>query len=49
MRFYCLMVNVSTFNTFKKYFNTEFERDKYIRRSRYFKKIRLLEFGEEYE
>ena len=49
MRFYCLMVNVSTLSTFKKYFDTEFERDKYIRRSVYFKKIRLLEFGEEYE
>ena len=39
MRFNCLMVNVSTFNTFKKYFDTEFERDKYIRRSRYFKEL----------
>lgn len=49
MRYYCLMINLSTFNTFKKYFKTEFERDKYIRRSIYFRKIKVLESGEEYE
>ena len=49
MKFYCLMINLSTFNTFKKYFETDFERDKYVRKSIYFRKIKVLETCEEYE
>lgn len=49
MKFYCLIINLKTFITFKKYFDTEFERDKFKRRSRYFTHIKVLEVGEEYE
>ena len=49
MKYYCLMINLKTFNTFKKYFDTEFERDKYKRKSYYSTHIKVLEVGEEYE
>ena len=49
MKYYCLIINLNIFNTFKKYFDTEFERDKYKRKSYYFTHIKVLEVGEEYE
>lgn len=36
------VLNLKTGEKFKKYFDTEFERDKYIRKARYFKKLRVL-------
>ena len=39
---YITIVNLKTNKTFKKYFDTEFERDKYVRRSKYFKNIMVL-------
>ena len=36
------VLDLKTMKTFKKYFETEFERDKYIRKSRYFKNVKVL-------
>lgn len=33
---YVIVYDIKTGKTFKKYFKTEFERDKYIRKSKYF-------------
>ena len=37
-----LLYDLTTKKTFYKYFDTEFERDKFIRRSKYFKKILII-------
>lgn len=36
------LIDLKTLKTFYKYFETEFERDKYLRRLKYFKNIRLV-------
>ncbi len=36
------IIDLKTMKIFKKYFKSEFERDKYIRKSRYFKNIKVL-------
>ncbi len=36
---YVTIYDITTGKTFKKYFDTEFERDKYVRKSKYFKKL----------
>lgn len=36
------IIDLKTMKTFKKYFETEFERDKYIRKSKHFKNIKVL-------
>jgi hypothetical protein len=36
------ILDLRTIKTFKKYFDTEFERDKYIRKSKYFKNLKVL-------
>ena len=43
MKIYLLLIDLRTFKTWKKYFDTEFERDKYIRRSFYFTHVKVLE------
>lgn len=47
MKIYVLLIDLRTFNTWKKYFDTEFERDKYIRRSFYFRNVKVVEVGYE--
>lgn len=49
MKIYLIMLNLKTMKTYKKYFETEFERDKYIRRTRFFKNIKVYDIGEEYD
>ena len=49
MKIYLIMLNLKTMKTFKKYFETEYERDKYIRRTRFFKNIKVYDVGEEYD
>lgn len=49
MKIYLVMLNLKTMKTFKKYFETEFERELYIRKSRFFKNIKVFDIGEEYE
>ena len=49
MKIYLVLINLKTMTTFKKYFETEFERDLYIRRARFFKNIKVYDVGEEYE
>ena len=36
------ILDLKTMKTFKKYFETEYERDKFIRKSRYFKNLIVL-------
>jgi hypothetical protein len=36
------IIDLKTMKIFKKYFKSEFERDKYIRKSKYFKNIKVL-------
>lgn len=36
------ILDLRTMKTFKKYFDTEFERDKYIRKSKHFKNLKVL-------
>lgn len=49
MKIWVVLLNMKTGKEFKKYFDTEFERDKFVRRSRYFTNIRVLSWGESYE
>lgn len=46
---YVILMNLKTNKSFKKYFDTEFERDKFIRKSKYFKNIMILNKGDIYE
>lgn len=43
---YVILMNLNTNKTFKKYFDTEFEKDKFIRKSKYFKNIMIISKGE---
>lgn len=36
------MINLKTRVLFDKYFDTEFERDKFLRRSRFFKNVKVI-------
>ena len=49
MKFYLIMLNLKTMKTFKKYFETEYKRELYIRKSRFFTNIKVFDIGEEYE
>jgi hypothetical protein len=49
MKIYLELIDLKTMKTFKKYFDTEFERDKFIRKLRYSNKISVIGKGEEYE
>jgi hypothetical protein len=49
MKLYLILISLKTSKTFKKYFDTEFERDKFIRRSRFFTNLKVYDIGEEYE
>ena len=49
MEIYLKLLDLKTMKTFKKYFKTEFERDKFIRKLRYSKRLKLLEIGGYYE
>ena len=49
MKIYLIMLNLKTMKTFKKYFETEYERDLYIRKSRYFKNIKVYDIGGYYD
>lgn len=42
---YLLLLNSDNNKSFKKYFDTEFERDKFAGRLRYSKKLTVLERG----
>ena len=49
MKIYLKLLDLKTMKTFKKYFKTEFERDKFIRKLRFSNKIKVLERGGYYE
>lgn len=49
MEIYLELLDLKTMKTFKKYFKTEFERDKFIRKLRYSKRLKVLEIGGYYE
>lgn len=39
---YLELIDLTTLKIFKKYFDTEFERDKFLRKLKYSKKIKAL-------
>lgn len=49
MEIYLVLLDLKTMKTFKKYFKTEFERDKFIRKLRYSNRIKVVEIGGYYE
>ena len=49
MEIYLELLDLKTMKTFKKYFKTEFERDKFIRKLKYSKRLKVLEIGGYYE
>jgi len=49
MEIYLKLLDLKTMKTFKKYFKTEFERDKFIRKLRYSKRLKVLEIGGYYD
>ena len=49
METYLELLDLKTMKTFRKYFKTEFERDKFIRKLRFSNKIKLLKIGGYYE
>ena len=49
MEIYLKLLDLKTMKTFKKYFKTEFERDKFVRKLRFSNKIKVLEIGGYYE
>lgn len=48
MKIYLELLNVETMKTFIKYFDTEFERDKFERKLRYSKKLKVIGRDETY-
>ena len=42
MKIYLKLIDLSTMKTFKKYFGCEFDRDKFERKLRYSKKIKVI-------
>ena len=49
MKAYLELINLKTLKTFTKYFETEFERDKFARKLNYSNKIKVLKIGGYYE
>lgn len=49
MKIYLELIDLKTMKTFKKYFDTEFERDKFIRKLRYSNKIKVINIGGYYD
>ena len=49
MEIYLKLLDLKTMKTFKKYFDTEFKRDKFIRKLKYSNRIKVLEIGGYYE
>lgn len=47
MRYYLELGNIQSMLRFKKFFENEFDRDKFARRLKYSKKLVVLEKGEE--
>lgn len=42
---YLELIDLKTMKIFKKYFKTEYERDKFARKLRFSKKIRIIDSG----
>lgn len=49
MKIYLDLMNLETGKTFRKYFETEFERDKFKRKLKYSKKIIVIGIDESWE
>ena len=49
MKIYLDLLNLDTMKTFRKYFETEFDRDKFERKLRYSKRIKVIRRDESYE
>lgn len=49
MKIYLVLLDLKTMKTFKKYFKTEFLRDKFIRKLKFSKRLKVLEIGGYYE
>lgn len=45
MKPYLQLIDITTSNIFFKYFETEFERDKFARKLKFSKKIRVIDSG----
>lgn len=45
MKPYLQLMDITTGNIFFKYFDTEFDRDKFARKLRFSKKIRIIDSG----
>lgn len=45
---YLDLINLDTMKTFRKYFDTEFDRDKFERKLRYSKRIKVIGRDENY-
>jgi hypothetical protein len=45
MKPYLQLIDITTNNIFFKYFETEFERDKFARKLKFSKKIRIIDSG----
>lgn len=42
MKIYLELINLDTMKTFRKFFDTEFDRDKFERKLRYSKRIKVI-------
>lgn len=49
MKIYLKLLDLKTMKTFYKYFETEFERDKFIRKLRFSNRIKVVEIGGYYD
>ena len=49
MKVYLKLLDLKTMKTFIKEFETEFKRDKFIRKLKYSKKLKVLEIGGYYD
>lgn len=49
MEIYLKLLDLKTNKTFKKYFETEFLRDKFIRKLKYSNRLKVLEIGGYYD
>ena len=48
MKHYLILGEIETMRSFKKYFETEYERDKFARKLKYSKKLVVLDRGTDY-
>lgn len=46
MKIYLELIDLKTLKIFKKYFDTEFERKKFMDKLRYSNKIKVIDIGE---